>query len=161
MAMCCPRARRENPSSPRLLSNPRNRGDGIGYASNLTDFSLRPADERGTGVYLRLHCVRKGCDDRIVEVANRRRCGCDQRHGGRLWIFYIHEDLHLRERQRHQGERGRSRRARFDAEIPDGALDFRMSQRVGFVLRISFLIENQRPVAHRSVLAVATGCAGR
>jgi hypothetical protein len=49
----------------------------------------------------------------------------------------------------------------FDAEIPDGALDLCMSQRVGFVLRISFLIENQRPVAHRSVLAVATGCAGR
>ena len=49
----------------------------------------------------------------------------------------------------------------FNAEIPDSALYLRMSQRVGFVLRISFLIENQRPVAHRSVLAVATGCAGR
>ena len=49
----------------------------------------------------------------------------------------------------------------FDAEIPDGALDLRMPQRVGFILRISFLIENQRPAAHRSVLAVATGCAGR
>ena len=48
-----------------------------------------------------------------------------------------------------------------NAEISDGALDLRMSQRVGFVLRISFLIENQGPVAHRSVLAVATGCAGR
>ena len=46
-------------------------------------------------------------------------------------------------------------------EIPDGALDLCMSQRVGFILRISFLIENQRPTAHRSVLAVATGCAGR
>jgi hypothetical protein len=49
----------------------------------------------------------------------------------------------------------------FDAKVPDGALDLCMSQRVGFVLRISFLIENQGPVAHRSVLAVATGCAGR
>src|SRR6516165_10810929 len=47
----------------------------------------------------------------------------------------------------------------FDPEIPDGALDLCMSQRVGFVLRISFLIENQRPAAHRSVLAVATDCA--
>ena len=33
--------------------------------------------------------------------------------------------------------------------------------RVGFILRVSFLIENQRPAALRSVLAVATGCAGR
>ena len=49
----------------------------------------------------------------------------------------------------------------FDAEIPDSALDLRMSQRVGFILRISFLIENQRPSAHRSVLAVAMGRAGR
>jgi hypothetical protein len=49
----------------------------------------------------------------------------------------------------------------FDAEIPVGALDLRMSQRVGFILSISFLIENQRPAAHRSVLAVATGYAGR
>jgi hypothetical protein len=48
-----------------------------------------------------------------------------------------------------------------NAEIPDGALDLGMSQRVGFILRISFLIENQRLAAHRSVLAVATGCAGR
>ena len=47
----------------------------------------------------------------------------------------------------------------FNPEIPDGALDLRMTQRVGFVLRISFLIENQRPAAHRSVLAVATDCA--
>jgi hypothetical protein len=49
----------------------------------------------------------------------------------------------------------------FNTEISDGALDLRMSQRVGFILRISFLIENQRLAAHRSVLAVATGCAGR
>jgi hypothetical protein len=28
----------------------------------------------------------------------------------------------------------------FDAEIPDGALDLGMSQRVGLILRISFLI---------------------
>jgi hypothetical protein len=48
-----------------------------------------------------------------------------------------------------------------DAEVADCAFELRMTQRVGFVLRISFLIENQRPVAHRSVLAVATGCAGR
>jgi hypothetical protein len=48
-----------------------------------------------------------------------------------------------------------------NAEIPDSALDLRMSQRVGFILRISFLIENQRPSAHRSVLAVAMGRAGR
>ena len=48
-----------------------------------------------------------------------------------------------------------------DTKVTDGALDLCMSQRVGVVLRISFLIENQRPVAHRSVLAVATGCAGR
>ena len=48
-----------------------------------------------------------------------------------------------------------------DAEIADGAFELRVPERVGFVLRISFLIENQRPVAHRSVLAVATGCAGR
>ena len=37
----------------------------------------------------------------------------------------------------------------------------RVPERVGFILRISFLIENQRPAAHRLVLAVATGCAGR
>src|SRR6516164_1335926 len=40
-------------------------------------------------------------------------------------------------------------------------VEFLMSQRVGFILRVSFLIENQRPAALRSVLAVATGCAGR
>jgi hypothetical protein len=49
----------------------------------------------------------------------------------------------------------------YDAEVADRAFELRMTQRVGFVLRISFLIENQRPVAHRSVLAVAMGCAGR
>ena len=48
-----------------------------------------------------------------------------------------------------------------DAEIAHRAFQLRVPERVGFVLRISFLIENQRPVAHRSVLAVATGCAGR
>jgi hypothetical protein len=47
------------------------------------------------------------------------------------------------------------------AKIADCAFELCVSERVGFVLRISFLIENQRPVAHRSVLAVATGCAGR
>ena len=42
-----------------------------------------------------------------------------------------------------------------DAEIPNGALDLRMSERLGFILRISFLIENQRRAARRSVLADA------
>ena len=49
----------------------------------------------------------------------------------------------------------------FDTEVAHRALDLLMPQRVGFILRVSFLIENQRPAAHRSVLAVATGCAGR
>ena len=48
-----------------------------------------------------------------------------------------------------------------DPEITHGALQLRVAKRVGFILRISFLIENQRPAAHRLVLAVATGCAGR
>ena len=48
-----------------------------------------------------------------------------------------------------------------DPEITHGALQLRVAERVGFILRISFLIENQRPAAHRLVLAVATGCAGR
>ena len=48
-----------------------------------------------------------------------------------------------------------------DPEVARRALYLLMPQRVGFILRISFLIENQRPAAHRSVLAVATGCAGR
>jgi hypothetical protein len=48
-----------------------------------------------------------------------------------------------------------------NAQIPDSALDLCMSKRVGFILRISFLIENQRPSAHRSVLAVAMDRAGR
>ena len=48
-----------------------------------------------------------------------------------------------------------------DAEIAHRAFQLRVPERVGFILRISFLIENQRPAAHRSVLAVATGCAGR
>jgi hypothetical protein len=49
----------------------------------------------------------------------------------------------------------------FDAEIADGAFELRVPERVGFILRMSFLIENQRPSAHRSVLAVAMGRAGR
>ena len=48
-----------------------------------------------------------------------------------------------------------------DTKVTDGAFELCVPERVGFVLRISFLIENQRPVGHRSVLAVATGCAGR
>ena len=48
-----------------------------------------------------------------------------------------------------------------DAEIAHRAFQLRVPERVSFILRISFLIENQRPAAHRSVLAVATGCAGR
>jgi len=48
-----------------------------------------------------------------------------------------------------------------DAEIAHRAFQLRVPERVGFILRISFLIENQRLAAHRSVLAVATGCAGR
>lgn len=40
-----------------------------------------------------------------------------------------------------------------DAEVPDGALDLRMSERLGFILRISYLIESQRPAARRLVLA--------
>jgi hypothetical protein len=48
-----------------------------------------------------------------------------------------------------------------DTKVTDGAFEPCVPERVGFVLRISFLIENQRPVAHRSVLAVAMGCAGR
>jgi hypothetical protein len=48
-----------------------------------------------------------------------------------------------------------------DAEIAHGAFELGMPERVGFILRISFLIENQRHAGHRSVLAVATGCAGR
>jgi hypothetical protein len=46
-------------------------------------------------------------------------------------------------------------------QIAHRTFNFLVSQRVGFILRISFLIENQRLAAHRSVLAVATGCAGR
>jgi hypothetical protein len=48
-----------------------------------------------------------------------------------------------------------------DAEIAHRAFQLRVPERVGFILRISFLIENQRPSAHRSVLAVAMGRAGR
>ena len=48
-----------------------------------------------------------------------------------------------------------------DAEVANSAFKLRVPERVGFVPRISFLIDNQRPAAHRSVLAVATGCAGR
>ena len=49
------------------------------------------------------------------------------------------------------------------ADAVEGAVEpgLHVAERVGFILRISFLIENQRPAAHRSVLAVATGCAGR
>src|SRR5262244_2021989 len=48
-----------------------------------------------------------------------------------------------------------------DAGVKGGGVELSMAERVGFILRISILIENQRPAAHRSVLAVATGCAGR
>ena len=48
-----------------------------------------------------------------------------------------------------------------DAEIAHRAFQLRVPEASGFILRISFLIENQRPTGHRSVLAVATGCAGR
>ena len=49
------------------------------------------------------------------------------------------------------------------ADAVEGAVEpgLHVAERVGFILRISFLIENQRLAAHRSVLAVATGCAGR
>ena len=43
----------------------------------------------------------------------------------------------------------------FDAEIAHGALDLRMSERLGFILRFSYLIENQRLAARRLVLAAA------
>ena len=49
----------------------------------------------------------------------------------------------------------------FDAEISNGALNFRMSERLGFILRISFLIENQRRAARRSVLAAAERSSSR
>ena len=42
-----------------------------------------------------------------------------------------------------------------DAEVSNRAFDLRMSERLGFILRISFLIENQRRAARRSVLADA------
>ena len=48
-----------------------------------------------------------------------------------------------------------------DTKVTDSAFEPCVSERVGFILRVSFLIENQRVAAHRSVLAVATGCAGR
>ena len=48
-----------------------------------------------------------------------------------------------------------------DAEISNGGFDLRMSQRLGFILRISFLIENQRRAARRSVLAAAERSSSR
>ena len=40
-----------------------------------------------------------------------------------------------------------------DVEIAHRAFQLRVPEQVGFILRISFLIENQRLAAHRSVLA--------
>ena len=43
-----------------------------------------------------------------------------------------------------------------DTELAHRALDHSVPERLGFILRISFLIENQRSVGCRLVLAVAT-----
>ena len=60
------------------------------------------------------------------------------------------------ERARHLADR-----ADGDAGVERGRVELLVPERVGFILRMSFLIENQRPSAHRSVLAVAMGRAGR
>src|SRR5262245_59405400 len=40
-----------------------------------------------------------------------------------------------------------------NAEVFDGALDLGVAQRLGFIPRVSYLIESQRSAAYRSVLA--------
>ena len=41
------------------------------------------------------------------------------------------------------------------AKIPDGAFNLGMTERLGFILRVSYLIESQRSAARCSVLAAA------
>ena len=48
-----------------------------------------------------------------------------------------------------------------DAEIANGALDLRVSERLGFILRVSYLIGNQGSAGRRSVLAAARRSSSR
>ena len=49
-----------------------------------------------------------------------------------------------------------------DAEVPHCAFHSLMAKRLGFILRVSYLIESQRSAAHRSVLAaVRRSCSRR
>ena len=48
-----------------------------------------------------------------------------------------------------------------DAEVANGPFNLGMPERLGFILRISFLIENQRSAARRLVLADAERSSSR